>query len=342
MEGRGSCKAPPRRVTVTICVWAVIAAGCVAPSVGSSRTSAPLIPDVLAKPALLLEKARPAIESLWPGWWSDRRGYVLFERGRVALLMSRSGGPGFVPAGRPPGWERFALRPFLRGTPLGHPRADAGLALDYVLGGDTVVVVAADSNHFRTIEVLLHESFHAFQHRRFRAVAEGGSLVADADGVDIDSLAVAVERERALLRVALRECGASRVRRVLAFMDARTRRLDALPAHLRAAEDWVERTEGSAHLIGYGAALNAVGRPRTELRDTLVTQLGVPLPSYPRRFGRIADLFRWRLYASGAAQLLLSEEFGSDWRQAVERGAAPVTVLGESVLRRGPDAPGCP
>lgn len=312
-------------LTYLALAMAGVSIGCAS----TPRASRAAIPSVLTAPAEAIEGAHQQLAALWPGFWTVRRPYILSRKGIDALAMTSDGTPsGFERLSDDASFGAVARRPSMHIGPLGDPLADAGLSLSFPVPGGSSIVVAADTSVFRTVEVLLHESFHAYQASHFvRSVMPSTDVTASELG-DETRFASAADRERQLLVCALAATSpTAREAMIRRFLQLREQRLAGLSDRLVSAEEQTERIEGSANYIGFRGALSALAVSADTWADTLTKQLRRPLDSYPQLFGHAAALMRWRLYGTGAAQLTLLDKLGIAWREPLAGGASPSQLL---------------
>jgi hypothetical protein len=193
--------------------------------------------------------------------------------------------------------------------------------LAYSLGRFTVPALPLRDGAFETLSNFYHETFHAFQKAHFARGHDVREVVSPAT-IAAPEFAARAETERRLLRAALDARDVRSVReRLRVYLAVRWVRLHAVPDSVGAVERQIERYEGSAHLIGYEAALIATRGDTAGLADTLRHSLTVSLTAFPAGPGPEWRLIRWRVYGTGAAIGHLLGRLGQDWRPALQGGA---------------------
>ncbi|MEP6619137.1 MAG: hypothetical protein ABJE47_07480 [bacterium] len=292
---------------------------------------ASLAPELSAPAARIESEDRIAL--IWPGFWADDVSYVLTRRNVDALAVTASAPP--TDFTRIAGSEGTGRRHYYyHAGPLGDQAADRGFSLKYHIGGRASVALGVGPSVSSTVNTMIHESFHVFQEERFTDPSMPGTGVGDGALGNLDVFAAQVDSERQLLILALRQ--ASPQERDMAaaqYIRRRSERLSHVSATLANAENQTERIEGSAQYVESAAASMSPHPDVNALRDSLISQLSIPLASFPQMFGQAGALMRWRLYATGAAQMLLLNEMHVPWQARVEKGMPPSQLLAEHVLK---------
>ncbi len=268
----------------------------------------------------LVGRAEPALGSLWPGFWSADRGFVLMHPNGRALAISRSQPSGaFGPVvwnGMPEVYAGRVWRPA-----DGAQFEPSLLDLAFPLGRDTVVLVTIDSSLAGSTVFLFHEAFHRFQREVFTRDSDVSEIIAAAD-LPGESFIESAMREQCLLAAALATTDSDDLRALLRrYADLRAKRLATVPAHIAAVERQIERYEGSATLIGYRAAATIFGDRAIVVRDSIQAFLASDSFELPSWLSPDWKLIRWRAYGTGAAQGLLLDQMGVDWKPRLTQGA---------------------
>jgi hypothetical protein len=294
-------------------------------------------PPVFAAPSLFDTVApiltqQAAISRIWPGYWTAEDAFLIYEpEGNALLYTPATPPPAYLRYDTPPGSEiPAALRERLywhQGVPPGLSGLyDSG----YEVGATAVMAVNQHGTVAETLTTLFHEAFHIYQSTHFSGNFEDSSFV-DPD-IITPALAATAEVERRLLREALRESEAERLRGLAQqYLALRSLREQTMPADAISLEYERERSEGTALLVGLQVAALVLDRPEHEVvRRIGDDYLGRPLKTFG---GSIQDsMFRWRLYGTGAAiGLLLDRSPAGDWRERLERGEPFRSLLADAV-----------
>jgi hypothetical protein len=196
------------------------------------------------------------------------------------------------------------------------------------MGTTSVLVVGIRENATSTLDFMAHEGFHAYQERTFARPDMPGTGVPEGVLGPEPSFTIQVDVERTALDRAVHALNAEvRHSAIADFLDARARRMQAWPDSMRRAEDQTERIEGSAQYVGFRIASELSEDPRQVMRDTLHAALLAPMSTFPTMLGAAQRLFRWRLYATGAAQLVLLDDEHVAWQALLASGASPSELL---------------
>lgn len=303
-----------RRLTCGVVLWAVC------PGPAAQDLPAPDV-AVLSAAAEALRLGLAGGDAIWPGFAVDRLPLAIFFRGSHSYLLQHPSPPeGFEPVDV----EGLDLDLY-RGPHLPQMNANTAGAVAGVITAFVDARSVAAGDDLAGAALILHELVHAFQARAPRGgerrwPAENSALVSDYPVLDPENNAWG-RLEGRLLADALRgdlEMAHERVREFLAVRGYRHARLGAALAVFEAE---LELNEG---LADYAAlhALSLAGRGEVRMRALL------------ERLARInvagSGAARSRFYATGAAQALLLDRLGVDWKSAVEGDG---TTLGE--LLRG-------
>ena len=288
-------------------------------------------PDLAAliEVAATVVRMTPEAQALWPGFWSPPRAFIVYRPRAMTVLVTSTVPPAhFAPI------DSAALPRELEGLAYSHmgplPGLEGNFDIDYPVGELRAVAVAAAPEGARhTIETLFHEGFHGFQAEVFaRTSAATGDFVDPAD-IAIPDFAALAGAERRMLADALSMPADGLVDHLRDYLAVRDTRLRAVPEYVRVVERRLERSEGSAHLVGLQAGLFAVPAGRGDLENALLPFLTRSLESHPG--GPAERLIRWRVYGTGAAIGLLLDRLRIDWRARLQDGATFEALLREAV-----------
>lgn len=293
-----------------------------------------------------VDRARATIEAhaptVWPGWTNPPPVVLRGER-NDCLLHHPDPPDGFVPDAYGGHLMEGHLLPVPAATVLDvggvwsvvvPTRDELQAFVDEALGRD--VVRLDEALYARTI---VHEAFHAHQLTLLGGLAEVPSF--GAEQADLPSLAEVASDPRiddahaeqgAALHAALTASTSDDGRAAAAsFLDARQRWWEVAPEGTGPLERQLEWLEGTARYadvhLALAADVDATGRGATDSVDALTELLEqvrdpVAIPGGPRD----------RYAAFGAAQGLLLDRFGVDWKDAVLPGGAALESLLRSVL----------
>jgi hypothetical protein len=212
--------------------------------------------------------------------------------------------------------------------------ADGHFSLAYGVGPDSVPALQPFGRTLnRKLAFYYHESFHAFQERRFAPSPQGDRRVrfrerlADSAITESSAFAGAAEHERRILAHALATDDQDSVRALLhQYLRSRSARLAKAP-DIHPIERSFERREGTATFVGYHAATLAIGGSDDDLRSVLREELVKPLAEFSAAPEADARQMRWRLYGTGAAICYFLEQMVPDWKGKVENGSYVDAIL---------------
>jgi hypothetical protein len=198
-----------------------------------------------------------------------------------------------------------------------------------------------------TASGVIHDEFHRYQiyrMRRFKPMRYAGSVRHGLSG-DTLTLEIVSAPEFRRLAVAERDILAGALqsdtfddtvalkRELQRYLAIREQRMSLIPAGMDYNELFVERLEGSAHLVGYQAMIAARGGSAEQLRHLLVRELQATPPferspqlDWHRQWHR-----HWHVYATGAALGVLFDRLGMEWRLKMEEGATFLDLVREAV-----------
>jgi hypothetical protein len=274
--------------------------------------------------------AQPAVDRVWPGFWPDDQAFLVYEPEGDALLYSPVAPPaGYAPyqsaaSGAVDAWrERLYWH---EGVPDGlYGIYDTA----YGVGETTATAVILQPTLVATLQTLFHETFHVYQGRHFEGESGGFGYIAP-ESITASIMAKA-EVERLILRAALQAEDRASLRKLVGqYLAVRASRTAEMPQKARDIERSVERSEGSAQLVGIQAAAAALADEPEAISVEIGKWLAIPVDDLGG--GLAEQMFRWRLYGTGAAIGLLLDRTGcDDWREKLEHGASFEALLAEAI-----------
>lgn len=291
-----------------------------APARAPQATMAELISTAAA-----IVRGSGKLSRVWPGYWPPTQAFIINVDGMGALLISSGPKPaGFAPIASselPP--ELIGKAFFHQGAPSGAQRP---FVLDYPIGEgkDAILVNARDRDATKTTALILHEQFHAYQTKAFKAPEQ--QFVGPLAVKDRVAFAAAAQIERRILIDAVSAKSAEERRQFIqAYFALRRERERTVPSEVVKVEQGFERSEGTAS-YAENAGLDALaGSDGTELRRLLIEQLDKPLPTAG---AYTTTWFRSRSYGTGAALIYLIGQYDTGaWRGKIEGGAKPDQLL---------------
>ena len=232
-----------------------------------------------------------AARDLWPGFDPRAMPVAIFDGRRTWLFRHPAAPEGFQPDPRHPGVQVFPGR---------HPAVTANTSTS--LGGTETAVLLIDSTRTTSrmlAAVLIHESFHVYEHRRHPAwtANEGELFTYPTD----DAEALALRRlETEALRRALAWGGYTSACWARTALDLRRRRFVRLSEGAVAYETGIEMVEGLAEYVESRAR-------------------GVPDAAILPRGEYHPEAVRLRGYAVGHALARLLDRLDRGWRERLER-----------------------
>ncbi len=276
--------------------------------------------SALIRTAAIIVRAAPKIEAVWPGYWPADQAFFLTRPDEAVLLVSSIAPPPEFEPLVGPGVPRElrGIAYLRRGLPADLAQS-GGFHLAYQAGDVAAPAVPLQDSIFPTLSFLYHEVFHPYQFRKFKDIF---ARVAPADSARVSAakFVAMAEVERRILSAAPDAPSPDSLRLLLRqYLAVRAYRPDA-NSEAQAVERRTERVEGSARLVGYQAALLALGEDPDQVQDLLRHDLTRPLESFSVRPGPNARLMRWRLYGTGAALGNLLDRLEYDWRAHLETG----------------------
>lgn len=301
-------------------VLALALAGCL-PFL--SRDTGPSLFDLVRA----VGEAPARVDSIWPGYSLREQGFLLYEPGGSALLVtSSSPPPGFAPVA-----DSLVPGP-LRGRIYAHegglPGLEGGVDTEYRIGGLVRTAYSPGSSLGAALATLYHEAFHRYQRDGFASAGPVDESV-PAGALTREFAAMAEVERRMLARALELGSGPALDSLVVALLAVRHERLRDVPPRVREVERALERLEGSAHLVGYELAAATLGYEPGRVVSAVREYLTVPLD----RFGgdRATQLMRWRAYGTGAAMGILLDRKRVAWRDRLAAGSPFDALLAGTV-----------
>ena len=295
----------------------LLALALVAPLISASppETKNPAT-DLRTKASLILDHS-PALSRIWPGYWPQEQGFILYDPASGAVLVGAEGHPRDITyrAGKLPG-------------------ADTTFVYDYPAGTPNMMMMTVGDDWPTAAEILFHEQFHDFQRDAFdkRDRIHGGEYVDLAAIADRAAFTTAAELERRVLADAvLAKSNAQRTDLSRRYMALRRTREAASGDAIVGKERYFERSEGTAQYVGLTASAMVLGGDADSVAGKLAEGLRRSL--FANSKGSYSgNWFRTRAYDVGGAIAMLLDRFGpSDWKARVE-GGEPLDILLERTL----------
>lgn len=271
--------------------------------------------ELTAKASSILAQST-ALAEIWPGYWPEDQGFILYDPAHGAVFVGANGQPRNVD------YRAGVL-----------PGADTTFVFDYPAGTPNMMLITVGEDWLETLTTLFHEQFHnfqtdAFDHADRRHANEYVDLTAIPNRA---TFTAAAELERRVLADALlAETDAQRTdlsRRYLALRRAREATVgDAIIAK----ERYLERSEGTAQYVGLMAKSVVVGENAGTVAESLAEGLRRDLLANAEG-SYSGNWFRWRAYDVGGAIAMLLARSDSDWTRRSEAGE-PLDVIFEDSL----------
>lgn len=275
--------------------------------------------QALVSSATYIAERSPVVAEIWPGFWSPREPFMLYQVDELALLITDK-----APiAGYQTVDERLLPRS-LRGRayfyPGSLPRLESGFVLSYPVQDYQVTAVQLQPDLRNNANTMIHEAFHAYQHQHFEVDTQP----------HVEDEVFSSPTVRALLRMQQRL-----LQHMLNLSDQElndfahdylTLRLigeQILPDSAIQLQRYSERIEGSAQLIGLKAVL---GRNQSE---ALTEHLYQSLEGSPDGIQEQIDLWSSG-YHTGASLMLILTRFDLDWQRQLADGQAFEQILAET------------
>lgn len=294
----------------------VLASALMLPSVAMENPqNADPVADLNAKANLILDRS-DVLARIWPGFWPNEQGFVLYDPSHGAVLIGAEGRPRSVTyrAGELPGANRT-------------------FALDYPAGTPNMMMVQMGDNWRTTATTLFHEQFHDFQRDAFDKTdwKHGGEYIDLTAISDRAAFTAAAELERRVLADAiLAETAAQSADLTRQYIALRRIRERTVEETVVGKERYFERLEGTAQYIGLKASSIVLGDDADSVAGALAGGLRRSL--FANGEGSYSgNWFRTRAYDVGGALALLLDRSGADWKARIEAGE-PLDAVLESIL----------
>ncbi len=272
--------------------------------------------DLRSKASLILDHSGE-LSRIWPGYWPENQGFILYDPSSGAVLVGADGQPRNVT---------------YRDGKL--PGADSDFVFDYPAGTPNMMMMTVKNDWPLAVETLFHEQFHDFQHDAFdkKDRRYGGDYVDLTEITDRASFTAAAELERRVLADAiLAQTAAKRTELSRQYVALRRIRETTLGEAIVGKERYFERLEGTAQYVGFKAAAIVLTGEDGSVATQLATGLRRNL--FANAKGSYSgNWFRTRAYDVGGAIALLLDQLGpSDWKARVQSGE-PLDILLEKAL----------
>lgn len=278
----------------------------------------PLTKNELILTAAEVVRASKQLSQVWPGYWPEDQAFIINVGGMGALLIS----PGPKPASFKP-ISSSELPPEIKGKAFFHEGVLSGAQRPFVTdfpigeGKSAMLVNAQDRDAAKTMALMLHEQFHAYQRTAFKGREK--QFVDPLAVKDRVAFATTADMERNILVEALNAKAAGERQKLLQqyFAVRRERERTVSPDVVKVEQDF-ERSEGTAS-YAEKASLVAVSGDELGLKRLLVKQLNEKLDA---KGAYASTWFRGRSYSTGAAlTYLISQHDAGAWRAKIESGA---------------------
>lgn len=284
----------------------------------------------------LVAGAEESLRNVWPGYWYPGKPFILTDPGECVLVYTtRAAPPGFENADVTAGGKgAFFLA---KGTIPDLAASRGHMDIEYPIDGEVATAVPLRDDPLASLHFLFHEAFHAFQEHRFLRDFDPSQQNVPTSVVGAPEFLALAQVERRILARALDASSPDAITDVARkFLIVRKHRFDGIPEWVANVERNMERIEGSAELVGYAAAVRALGCPDEDVADIVRREL-----SNRQEPGRLGGqwLLRDRVYSTGAALGLVLDRLGQEWRRALEDGQGFERLL-QRVLPEPEPTPG--
>ncbi len=271
--------------------------------------------DLSAKASLILDRS-DALSRIWPGYWPEEQGFVLYDPSHGAVLVGAEGSPRAIT---------------YRAGEL--PDADTMFVFDYPAGTPNMMMVQIGDDWPDSATMLFHEQFHDFQRDAFDKTdwKHGGEYLDLTAIPDRAAFTPAAELERRVLADAvLAETDARRTDFARQYIALRRIREGTVGEAVVGKERYFERWEGTAQYAGLEASSEVLGEDVGSVADKLAEGLRNSLFANPEG-SYSGNWFRARAYDVGGAIAMLLDRSGADWQARIAAGESLDAVL-ESTL----------
>lgn len=293
-----------------ILVWVVGLVLAWSPVTSAASQDIPQSEALQAKAQQVLDHG-PELAQLWPGYWPQTQGFVLYEPAHGAVLVGGDGQPGTLR------YQAGVL-----------PGAATTFVFDYPGGSPNMMLMTIDEDWRKSAETLFHEQFHDFQSETFdRADRVNGGEYVDLTVIpDRAAFTTAAELERRVLAEALMAVtDTARAELSRRYIALRREREAGVGDTIVVKERFRERSEGTANFVGLSATSVVFDGDDASVRDGLVEGLRRDLMTFPGTYS--GNWFRSRAYDVGGAIAWLLDQSDSGWKMRVQSGEALDVVL---------------
>ena len=260
--------------------------------------------------AALIVAAASSLKSIWPGFSPVDRGFLLVDDAG-SYLVGKDPPRSFTPRG--PYHYRF-------GKPA---QFNGGIDFDFMLEGLPVLALEATGSTEKIVDMVCHESFHAFQDEKFLRPSVPGLGLGVIQKISPRD-AASFEIERQLLDKAIQVQAVER-NSIAQALALRIERRSTWPASFQAAEDALETTEGLATYVEARCNNITFNKPpiaHIDFVSQLLRQnLGNAEGSPEER------LIRIRSYGTGAALGLVLDRLAADWKVKAQSESLQTLVM---------------
>lgn len=310
---------------------------------GQDRCQSGIVPDRVIAAAGRLVDLSAGVDSVWPGYWSEPRPYVVTDWNRWSMLYSDQEPPsGYRPL-QPPGLPMSREgRLFLRCGPFD----DAVIQRTRQCRTPSLAFVPlASPGGSSQEEYILHETFHFWQ---MACWDESLFQPIDCTPQRYDQTEIfvpstfhqeAVREMRVLAAAVAADDQGARSANVLEYLRMRRARLGTVDPLINAIDQRQERREGTAMYTGLAGSIavhhtSGAGAGRV-LQDTIAALLQ-GFPDLAEREGYSpSDQAGQRVYYTGAAMAFLVDGYAvENWRDEVAEGEFLDVLLGRAVGSR--------
>lgn len=279
----------------------------------------PLTKNELISTAAEVVRASKQLSQVWPGYWPEDQAFIINVGGMGALLIS----PGPKPASFKP-ISSSELPPEIKGRAFFHEGVLSGAQRPFVTdfpigeGKSAMLVNAQDRDAAKTMALMLHEQFHAYQQTAFKGREK--QFVDPLAVKDRVAFAATADMERNILVEALNAKAAGERQKLLQqYFAVRRERERTVSPEVVKVEQGFERSEGTASFAEKASLVAVSGGDENDLKPLLIEQLSTRLPPDS---AYTSTWFRGRSYGTGAAlTYLISQHDAGAWRAKIESGA---------------------
>ena len=267
--------------------------------------------ELRTKASVILDHSN-ALAEIWPGYWPEDQGFILYDPTHGAVLV---------------GAEQRPRNITYRAGEL--PGAHAKFVFDYPAGAPNMMMMTVKEDWPDAAETLFHEQFHDFQRDAFdRGDWKNAGEYVDLTAIsDRAAFTAGAELERRVLADAvLAKTDARRFDLARSYIALRRAREATVGDVIIGKERYFERLEGTAEYVGLTAASVVLGESTSSVSDKLAEGLRRSL--FDNAEGSYSgNWFRRRAYGVGGAIAVLLDRSGTDWKARVQAGESLDVVL---------------